>query len=150
MKKLRVYIDTSVIGGCFDDEFSEYSNKLFKYFSNDIYIPVISDIVMKELYEAPIKVKNKLKSLENLIILNNSDEVINLVEKYFNEDILSKNFIDDATHIAIATVNKIDVLVSWNFKHIVNLKKIHLFNSVNLKEGYNLLEIRSPMEVLNE
>jgi predicted nucleic acid-binding protein len=150
MKKLKVYIDTSVIGGCFDDEFSGYSNKLFEYFSNDIYIPVISDIVIKELEEAPTKVKNKLKSLENLIILSNSDEAINLVEKYFNENILSKYFIDDATHIALATVNKIDVLVSWNFKHIVNLKKINLFNSVNLKEGYNLLEIRSPMEVLNE
>ena len=57
---------------------------------------------------------------------------------------------DDAVHIAMSTVNKIDVLVSWNFKHIVNLNRIHLFNSVNIKEGYNLLEIRSPMELLNE
>ncbi|MBA5941756.1 MAG: hypothetical protein H0M93_00225, partial [Methanophagales archaeon] len=53
----------------------------------------------------------------------------------------------DAQHIAIATVSRVDILVSWNFRHIVNLTKIRLYNSVNLKYGYPLLEIRSPREV---
>ena len=56
----------------------------------------------------------------------------------------------DALHIAVATVARVDVLVSWNFKHIVNLRRIHAYNAVNLKRGYPLLEIRTPREVLDD
>jgi len=61
---------------------------------------------------------------------------------------VSRNFIADAQHIAIATIEKVDILVSWNFKHIVNINRIHAFNSVNIRLGYPLLEIRTPREVL--
>ena len=63
---------------------------------------------------------------------------------------ISSNYFLDAEHIAIATVEKVDIVVSWNFKHIVNIHKIRGFNSVNLKEGYQLIEIRTPMEVIDE
>lgn len=63
---------------------------------------------------------------------------------------LYTEYLLDAQHIAIATINRVDVLVSWNFKHIVNLRRIHLYNSINLKYGYPLIEIRSPREVINE
>ncbi len=53
-------------------------------------------------------------------------------------------------HIAVATLGRVDVVVSWNFKHIVNLNRIRLYNSVNLKLGYPMIEIRSPREVLDE
>ena len=70
------------------------------------------------------------------------------MKKYMGQKIVSENYYGDALHIAIATVLRVDVLVSWNFKHIVNLDRIKQFNSVNLKEGYSILEIRSPREVI--
>ncbi len=150
MNKYKVYIDTSVIGGCFDEEFKLYSNKLFESFEKQIYIPIISEIVLEELEKAPDKVKAKLKSLESLQIYEITDEIRILANQYLIERIITQNFSDDAIHIACSTVYKIDVLVSWNFKHIVNFNKIKLFNSINLKEGYSHLEIRTPMELFNE
>ncbi len=69
-------------------------------------------------------------------------------EYYINEKILGVASMDDAYHIAIATVNRIDVLLSWNFKHIVNWDKIRLFNAINMKNGYPSIDIRSPKELL--
>jgi hypothetical protein len=77
------------------------------------------------------------------------DEAKELAYHYIEEEVVTEKFLVDAQHIAIATVNRVNVLVSWNFKHIVNLKKVRLYNSVNLKYGYHLLEIRSPVEVLD-
>ncbi len=92
--KQRIYIDTSVVGGYFDEEF---------------------------------KVANK----------------------YIAEKVVGKSSIEDCRHIALATINKVDVLASWNFKHIVNLDKIKGYNSVNLKLGYQMIEIRSPKDLRN-
>ncbi len=152
MIKQKVYIDTSVIGGCFDDEFSDVSNKLFEEFKDGKKIAVISNITALELEKAPERVKNKLSeipehSIEKITLSFEAEELSN---KYISEEVISPNFVEDARHIAIATIMKVDVLASWNFKHIVNLKKIYGYNAVNLKEGYPLLEIRSPLEVLDE
>jgi len=70
-----------------------------------------------------------------------------LAEEYIRQAVVSRRMLADAQHIALATVAKVDVLVSWNFRHIVNLDRIHGFNAVNLRAGYPLLEIRSPLEV---
>jgi len=80
------------------------------------------------------------------VVLN--EEARKLAEYYIKEGIVSEKYLVDAQHIAIATVYKVDVLVSWNFKHIVNLQKIKQYNAINLKYGYTLLEIRSPREVI--
>ncbi len=72
-----------------------------------------------------------------------------LADAYLKEGAITKKWHEDALHIAIATINKVDVLVSWNFKHIVNLDKIKKYNGVNLKHGYTMLEIRNPREILN-
>jgi len=150
MKTKRIYIDTSVIGGCYDIEFKEYSNKLFEYFNNAYYIPVISNVVIAELVDAPEKVRKKLEGIQEKIdTVIITEEMIALSKKYLDEKIVTKKYSDDALHIAVATVSKVDVLVSWNFKHIVNLDKIHKFNAVNLIEGYSLLEIRTPREVID-
>jgi hypothetical protein len=77
------------------------------------------------------------------------EEAVNLAKKYIGEGVIGEGNLVDAEHIAIATVCRVDVLVSWNFKHIVNLQRIHGYNSVNLKHGYPLLEIRSPLEVID-
>jgi len=150
IKKLRVYIENSVIGGYFDEEFKAPTKKLFELLKNGTYVPVISSHVIAELDNgAPDHVKNNLETLgcEEFEV---SDEMIKLAEKYMEQKIVSENYYGDALHIAIATVLCVDVLVSWNFKHIVNLNKIKLFNSVNLREGYSILEIRTPMEVLSD
>ncbi len=148
--KQRVYIDTSVIGGCIDDEFSEWSNKLFHEFRNEFKIAVVSDLTLKELEKAPVTVQEVLaqlskKHIEYVFLSRESED---LADNYLKNKIVPYNSIIDAQHIAIASVARADVLVSWNFKHVVNLNRIRGFNSVNLKLNYPLLEIRSPMEVL--
>lgn len=152
MIKQKIYIDTSVIGGCYDDEFSDASNKLFEEFKAGKKIAVVSNITTFELEKAPKNVKNKLIEIPDQFIekITLSVEAEELSKKYISGNVISPNFVEDARHIAIATLERVDVLASWNFKHIVNLKKIHGYNAVNLKEGYHLLEIRSPMEVLDE
>jgi len=149
MKILRIYLENSVIGGYFDEEFKVHTHKLFKKFIDGIYKPVISSHVIAELENgAPEYVKDNLNTIkyEECIV---NDEMLNLAKKYIDQKIVTKKYYSDALHIAVATVIGVDVLVSWNFKHIVNLNRIKLFNSVNLREGYNILEIRSPREVID-
>jgi hypothetical protein len=148
MKQLRVYIENSVIGGYFDTVFEEATKKLFEKFKNGEYLAVISTHTYGELNNgAPENVKSILDTIpyEKIDVTEAMSE---LTQKYMDEKIISGNYRSDALHIAVATVSGVDVLVSWNFKHIVNLNRIKLFNSVNLKEGYNLLEIRTPLEVI--
>ncbi len=151
MEKLKFYIDTSVIGGCFDEEFSKWSNKLFEEFKLGNKIAVISELVIEELKNAPVNIKNKLKEIPNefLIIVENSNSMIQLAEKYLELKVLPEKFKDDALHIATATILNVDVLVSWNFRHLVNFNRIKQFNGVNLLCGYREIDIRSPRELIN-
>jgi len=148
LKILKVYLENSVIGGYFDVEFAEPTQRLFELFRDGTYLPVISTHVIDEINKgAPDNVRDNLLTLhyEKYEI---TEEMILLAEKYMEQKIVSENYRDDALHIAIATVSGVDVLVSWNFKHIVNLSKIKMFNSVNIREGYNALEIRTPQEII--
>lgn len=77
-----------------------------------------------------------------------TEEAGNLARAYLDAKVLTERQLVDAQHIAMATIAQVDVLVSWNFKHIVNLKRIHGYNTVNVKQGYAVLEIRSPLEVI--
>lgn len=150
MKKQKVYLDTSVIGGYYDKEFKEHSEKLFELFIKGEYIAVISTTTITELEKAPEKVRNLLLTIpeENIVKIEITQEMIDLADMYLEESIVTTKYSDDALHIATASVSGMDVLVSWNFKHIVNLNKIKQFNAVNLREGYAILEIRTPREVL--
>ncbi|MDZ7775383.1 MAG: hypothetical protein U5L09_07100 [Bacteroidales bacterium] len=131
-------------------EFKEWSNKLFEDFKAGKSIAVVSDITLDELLDAPDMVKNIFNTLpdESVEILASDDESRELADKYIIEQAVSRKYYEDALHIAIATINQVNVLCSWNFKHIVNLAKIRLYNAVNLKNGYNMLEIRTPREIL--
>jgi len=152
MLKFKVYIDTSVIGGCFDDEFAKYSNLLFNDFIVGKKIAVVSNLTLKELKDAPENVRKKFEEIpkKNVEFVGLSEEAEELAQKYIETGVISSSYLLDAEHIAIATVEKIDILASWNFKHIVNINKIRGFNSVNIRERYQLLEIRTPMEVIDE
>jgi len=150
--KYKVYIDTSVIGGYYDDEFSEITRLFFERIKKKELMIHLSEISRLELLPAPKQVKEVVYLIPEdcLINLEFTEDAQDLANHYIKEKILGKASLNDAYHIAIATVNRLDVLVSWNFKHIVNLNRIHLINAVNLKLGYPILEIRSPMEVIYE
>jgi predicted nucleic acid-binding protein len=147
---LNVYTDTSVIGGCFDVEFQEYSNALFEEFKCGIKHMILSDVVFIELKNAKKEVTLKLDEVPvtNKSEHNNTPEALRLAEAYIAGGALSNKSLNDALHIAIATLSKADVLASWNFKHIVNFNRIKLYNSINLQLGYSAIEIRSPREIL--
>ena len=149
MRAQRIYIDTSVIGGCFDAEFSAWSLGLFKDFRLGTYRPVVSAIVAAEVAEAPERVREKYAELVGLgaEVLEVDEAVLLLADTYQQRKILTPKFYDDGLHIALATAAEVDVLVSWNFKHIVHYEKIRLFTAVNLELGYKPLQIYSPREV---
>ncbi|MEE8058521.1 MAG: hypothetical protein V3T17_11900 [Pseudomonadales bacterium] len=149
--KQRIYTDTSVIGGCLDIEFKEGSIALFEKFKSGSAVIIVSNLTLLELENAPKEVQEVLKGVPNGSIeeINFSKEAKQLADLYLSEGVVSAKSELDAQHIAVATIIRADVLVSWNFKHIVNLERIHGYNSVNLKQGYPMLEIRTPIEVLN-
>jgi len=123
MKQQRVYIDTSVVGGCFDEEFAPWSNGLMKDFRLGNFAPVVSDIVTAEIEgKAPEEVQEKLEWLLDLNAeqLEVGDDVVELANAYLERDILTPKYYDDALHVASASVHAIEVLVSWNFRHIVH------------------------------
>ena len=150
-KILRVYLDTSVIGGCCDDEFREYSNQLLEEFGKGLFQAVVSELTDVEIARAPdevVKIYQKLMEI-GCEVLEITDDGERLADKYLSRKIVTPQYRNDALHIAIATINNIDILVSWNFKHIVHYEKIRMFNAVNLENGYRMIEIYSPMEVIS-
>jgi predicted nucleic acid-binding protein len=152
MHKQRIYIDTSVIGGCFDSMFAEWSNKLFDEFIAGEKIAVISPTTTDEINNAPSNVQDKLNQIpaEFIEILIYNNEINDLANEYIQNNAVPYKSFDDATHIAYATYYKTDYLVSWNFKHIVNVNRIKKYNSINLVQGYSIIDIRTPREVLND
>ncbi len=151
MKIPRVYLDTSVIGGCFDNEFMVWSNALFEDLRNEKIKAVTSFLVAAEIADAPEMVKEKYRQLLgcNIEVINKNGKSNCLLNSYLQHNILSQRFVDDMNHIALATIACVDMLVSWNFKHIVRYDKIRLFNAVNIENGYKTIEIFSPREVTN-
>ena len=149
--KPRIYIDTSVIGGYFDEEFEADTMKFFERIFRKDFIIYFSEISETELSLAPAQVRELKTRIpdECYRYLELDDESKNLAQFYITEKILGPASYNDAYHIALSTVNRLDVLVSWNFRHIVNFDKIKLFNSVNMKLGYPLIDIRSPLEFID-
>lgn len=146
---LRIYIDTSVLGGCFDVEFAPWSNGLMRDFRMRRLVPVLSDVTAAEVGSAPEPVCELHQEILALAgtVLPVTSEVLELVAKYETKGILATKFRADMQHIALATIAGVDALVSWNFRHIVRLEKIQLFNAVNVESGHRVLSIRSPREV---
>ena len=148
---IRVYIDTSIVGGYFDDEFSSDTQALFERLNNKEIIFIISSVLEQELQKAPDNVRKLLAHYDKTCFeyVKLTKEAIELANKYVAEKIVKKTSMEDCLHIALATIHKADVLVSWNFKHIVNLDRIKGYNGINMRYGYSVVEIRSPKELLN-
>lgn len=146
----RLYLDISVFGGYFEPEFELWIKILFdKIFQGDYKI-ILSRLTDIELAAAPEKVKILATSLPETAIefINISDSAIELAERYIRESVVGRTSRADCIHIALATLHNADILVSWNFKHIVNVNRIRSYNSVNYKFGHKILEIRTPREII--
>ena len=147
----RIYIDTSIVGGYFDQEFKEATIKLFERFENNKIIFVVSDLLDLELINAPIHVRELLLkySADKFERIEFTEDAIKLADTYILDKVVGRTSLEDCRHIALATIYKVDVLASWNFKHIVNLDRIKGYNSVNLRLGFSMIEIRSPKDLVN-
>ncbi|RJO66735.1 MAG: PIN domain-containing protein [Myxococcales bacterium] len=149
-RKLRVYLDTSVFGGCFDPEFKAESVRLVRAIREGRMIGLISDVVAGELLGAPERIRGLAESLpaDGIERLEIVPAALELRDAYVEAGVLGRKWIDDATHVALATLARADAIVSWNFKHIVRLDKIKAYNQVNLRMGYGILTILSPKEAV--
>lgn len=145
-----MFVDTSVIGGCWDEEFDVVSRLLFAEFRSGQAIAVVSSLTLEELDLAPDRVQRVLGELPLGVIeyVELDDDSAQLADEYIADGVVGQGSLIDAQQVAIASINKVDVIVSWNFKHIVNLNRIRLFAATNLRHGLHTPEIRSPREVL--
>jgi hypothetical protein len=146
--KQRIYIDTSVVGGYYEKEFEAYTIPLFERIWNGEFIVLLSSITQDELENAPKHVQELIRNLKNEFteFLTTSNEAVDLANDYVNEKVVGQTCYADCLHIALATIHRADFLISWNFKHIVNVNRIMGYNSINIKNGYKQLEIRSPRD----
>lgn len=147
----RLYFDTSVFGGMYDKEFQTETELLFEMVRKGEIICVYSDLSELELENAPQPVIDHFLGLPDNFIefVEITEDVNTLAQSYISEKVVGPTSIDDCRHIACATINRVNYLVSWNFKHIVNVFRIRGYNSINLRNGYIPLDIRSPKEIVS-
>jgi predicted nucleic acid-binding protein len=150
MRRLRVYADTSVFGGCFDPEFKLESRKFFDEVRQGRFTLLISNVTLAELQSAPEDVRRVLADLpaDQVELVEASDETEALRQAYLEAGIVGPLSSNDAAHVAAATTSGADIVVSWNFKHIVHFEKIAGFEGVNLLRGFRSPRIYSPREVV--
>ncbi len=151
-RRNRVYVDTSVFGGVFDDVFSDSSRRFFAEVEEGKHTILLSEVTSGELRDAPDVVREFVATLsENMLErLELTPEMAELRDAYLAANVVGPRWADDAAHVASATVARADVIVSWNFRHIVKWEKIRAFNAVNLSMGYPLMTILSPREVVSD
>jgi len=146
----RIYLDTSVFGGHFDPEFELWTKILFERIMNGQYKLLLSRVIDIELTNAPKNVRDLVMSIpdEHVEFIEITDNVMDLADLYIKEKVVGETSRADCLHIALATITNADILVSWNFKHIVNVNRIRGYNAINYRRGYKMLEIRTPREIL--
>ena len=144
-----VYIDTSVIGGYFDSEFAEATRRFWELGHRGEYRFVTSEVTAAEVSEAPEPVRELFaESFPELIEVGSEAEA--LADAYVDAGVVSSRFRDDALHVAVCTLEGISPLASWNFRHLVNLRREEGFNATNLLRGLPMLRIVSPLELLGD
>ena len=147
-----MYLDTSIFGGYFDPEFELWTRILFDGIRKGHYIIIYSKLTDFELNNAPQEVRMLLRTipLENIEFIDSVPQAEDLADQYIREKVVGETSRADCLHIALATLNSADMLLSWNFKHIVNVHRIRGYNHINSKNGYKILEIRTPREILEQ
>jgi predicted nucleic acid-binding protein len=148
-RPIRIYADTSVYGGVFDDEFRRFSRVLFDHVRSGRLQLVVSPLVLAELADAPPRVREFFAEIAPLAeTIPNLQEASDLQRAHLRAGVVVSGSSDDALHVALSTVSGCKAIVSWNFKHIVNFGRIPLYNGVNEANGYGRIGIHSPAEVV--
>ncbi|MFM2296073.1 MAG: hypothetical protein RLZZ350_2486 [Verrucomicrobiota bacterium] len=150
MKIPALYFDTSVIGGYFDAEFRDATRELVRQTDLGLYRALVSVVTVSELQGAPLEVRqffaNTFDQAGQVLPLTAEAEA--LAHAYLKAKVVSPNYTDDARHVAIASVEQIDLIVSWNFKHLANYQRETGFNTVNRLQGYGSVRILTPLELI--
>jgi predicted nucleic acid-binding protein len=150
-KSIRIYADTSVFGGVFDEEFEDASRIFFENVRIGRFELASSSLVRLELEPAPLEVRRLFDQLvHDAHIADITEDVLALRDAYLGAKIVGASYSGDALHVALATVSACSIIVSWNFKHIVHFRKIPLYNAINAIFGYAPLAIHSPLEVIQD
>jgi len=144
------YVDTSVLGGYFDQEFREPTRAFWSALLAGEWHALVSTLTIEELIDAPPEVRQLIKDLPpgRLTVLPVTGEAQDLAARYVAVGVLGRGSGPDGLHVAVATLSQASAIVSWNFKHLVNLRRVRGFNGVNLMMGYRAIDIRTPMEVI--
>ena len=152
MRRIRVYVDTSVFGGTADEEFAVASRRFFNRVHRGEFVVLVSQLTLDELTGAPDEVQQVLKDLPCgcIVQIAADEEAMTLAQAYIDAGILGSSRIADAIHVATATVARAELILSWNFRHIVNYDRIRKYNGVNALKGYPPVEIHSPLEMTDD
>ena len=157
-----MYLDTSVINFLFAEDAPESCEVTTRFFEDyvrcGLYDTYVSSLVIDEIMRLRDDERRGILlnviSMYNLDVIQVSDsevQTLTLAEQYLNEGILPRSEVDDAIHVAVATVNEMDVLLSWNFKHLANINKEFRFREVNRRNGYTKpLRLCTPWEMMYE
>ncbi|HBJ86740.1 MAG TPA: PIN domain protein [Verrucomicrobiales bacterium] len=150
MKAPTLYLDTSTIGGYYDAEWMEDTRELWHQAQAGKWCMLTSIITEREIENAPEQVRQLFEETfcDAAALLAETEESEDLAQEYLRADVVSAKFADDARHVAICTVNRVNHLVSWNFKHLVNVRREAGFNAVNLLQGYQPVSIVNPKELI--
>jgi len=148
MRRQRICIDTSIVGGYFDEEFAAHTVPLFERIQGGEFTVLLSAVTQDELEPSPPHVQELVRGMKSdyTEFLEISDDTVDLANEYIREGVVGQTCYADCLHIALATIHRADFLISWNFKHIVNVQRIMGYNSINIRNGYKQLEIRSPRD----
>ena len=150
-RPLRVYVDTSVFGGVHDQEFRAPSERFFAAVRGGAFTVLVSEALVVEISSAPAVVQATFEAHRaQMEALETTAEAAALAEAYLAAGVVPAASRVDALHVALASAAHADALVSWNFKHLVQLSRIRGFHAVNVLHGYPLVEIRSPLEVTDD
>ena len=152
MKIPTLYLDTSVVGGYFDDEWRDATRELFRQAGLGLYRLAASVVTAREVQGAPPEVREHfaVNFADPAQIHELTDEAESLAQAYLAAGVVPPKYADDARHVAIATVHGLAVIVSWNFHHLANLRREAGFNAVNVLQGYPQVRILSPLELIHE
>ena len=156
MKRLKIYLDTSVVSHLFADDTPDKmddTNRLWEDFKAGRYDIFISTITAEELQKCAEPKRSKMAERLGEIdfqVLEETDEINNLANEYLSNGVLTKKSVDDCLHIAYAVVMNCDIIVSWNFKHLVNYRTINKVKVVNAVNHYKEISLISPTMLLEE
>ena len=150
MNRLKVYLDTSIISYLDQQDAPlrmQETRRLWELFREDRYDVYISDIVIREINQCPaekLEVLNQFLDEISYTIIETDESTMALAEKLIDFGILKQKSIDDCQHIAAAIISGCDIITSWNFKHIVNVRTIRGVKVITTLEGYKDLLIYPP------